>query len=440
MSPVRSYRHAVVIGASIGGLCAARVLSDVAERVTLVDRDELPVEPVARRGVPQSRHLHLLLARGRNALEELFPGLSDELIAAGAPAIDLQSDFRWHFDGYLLRPEPSGLIGLAVSRPLLELAIRSQVEALHGVTITGRCEVTGLTTSPDRLRVTGVRTRNRADETAESTIDADLVVDAAGRGTRTPVWLEELGYTRAPEERLGIQVAFVSRTYRREPHYLDGHIGGTFIPYPGRQLGGIAMAQEGDRFIVTLAIRGEEKPQIGRAAMADYANSFSPGIAEVIRTGKPLSEPALMRFPESIRRRFEQLDRFPDGYLVIADALCSFNPRYAQGMTVAALEALLLSRLIREGDHELHLRFFAAAAALLDTPWDLMVTGPHVEGEHTEEMLAMDQYLERYRAAAAKDAVLGTELIRVINMLDEPSRLFAPDLAERVDREAPISA
>jgi 2-polyprenyl-6-methoxyphenol hydroxylase-like FAD-dependent oxidoreductase len=433
MSEVWSYRHAVVIGASIGGLCTARALSDVVERVTLVDRDELPATPVPRRGVPQGRHLHLLLARGLDVLEELFPGLSDELVAAGALAIDLQSDFRWHLEGHLLRPEPSGLIGLAASRPLLECAIRSRVEALRGVTITDSCEVTGLTTSPDRLHVTGVRTRNRAGGTAEPTIDADLVVDASGRGSRSPAWLNELWCSGVPEERPGIQVTFVSRIYRREHHYLDGFVGGSFSPYPSRHLGGIAMAQEGDRFIVTLAIRGEEKPPTSTAAMADYADGFSQDIAEVIRTGEPLSATAVMRFPGSIRRRFEKLNWFPDRYLVIADALCSFSPRYAQGMTVAALQALMLSRLIREGNQELHLRFFPAAAVLLDTPWDLMLAGPSGEDERTDEVQAMDQYLERYRAAAAKDALLATELIRVINMLDEPSRLIAPDLAERVD-------
>jgi hypothetical protein len=151
-----------------------------------------------------------------------------------------------------------------------------------------------------------------------------------------------------------------------------------------------------------------------------------------------------MRYPASVRRHFEQLDRFPDGYLAIADALCSLSPQYAQGMTVAALEALLLSRLIREGSHDLHLRFFAATAALLDTPWDLIVAGDlrfsYVEGERIDKMPAAGEYLRRYRRAAAEDGVLGTELIRVINMLDEPSRLFDPDLAKRVDREAPDPA
>ncbi|GAA3102178.1 FAD-binding monooxygenase [Pseudonocardia yunnanensis] len=444
MSSVSSRRHAIVVGASMGGLCAAKVLSESFERVTVVERDELPAEPTPRRGVPQSRHLHGLLARGGEAYDELFPGIHEELIAAGAMATDTQSDIHWHFDGHLLRPEPSGLVGLAVSRQLLEFTVRARVAALPGVTIIDRCDVAGLTTSPDNRRITGVRIRRRGDGTAESALDADLVVDAAGRATRSPLWLGELGYPRAPEEEVRIQLTYVSQVYRREPHHLDGRIGASYNYYPGQPRGSFILAQEGNRIILTLVGVGvgesEELPT-RNAEMAEYAERFgAPEIAEIIRTATPLTEPVLMRYPASIRRHYEQLDRFPDGYLVVADALCSFNPIYGQGMTVAALEALLLSRLMREGDGEVNRRFFLAAATMLDTPWGLVVSSdlrfPEVAGERTEEMSAMDEYLERYREAAVKDAVLGTELLRVANMLDEPARLMAPDLQERVLREA----
>jgi 2-polyprenyl-6-methoxyphenol hydroxylase-like FAD-dependent oxidoreductase len=442
MSSVSSRRHAIVIGASMGGLSAARTLSESFDRVTLVDRDELPAEPAPRRGVPQSRHLHGLLARGVEAYDELFPGIRDELIAAGAMATDTQSDIHWHFDGRLLRPEPSGLIGLAVSRQLLELTVRSRVTALPGVTIIDRCDVTGLTTSPDQRRITGVRIRPRRDGTAESALDADLVVDAAGRGTRTPLWLGELGYPRAPEEQVRIQLTYVTQLYRREPHHLGGRIGASYNYYPGQPRGAFILAQERDRIILTLiGANGSEELPTRNAGMAEYAESFgAPEIAEIIRTAAPLSEPVLMRYPASIRRHYEQLDRFPAGYLVMADALCSFNPIYGQGMTVAALEALLLSRLLRAGGDDVNRRFFVDAATLLDTPWGLVVSNdlrfPEIDGERTEEMATMAEYLERYREAAAKDAVLGTELLRVANMLDGPARLTAPALEERVLREA----
>jgi 2-polyprenyl-6-methoxyphenol hydroxylase-like FAD-dependent oxidoreductase len=447
MSSVSSRRHAIVIGASMGGLCAAKVLSEGFERVTLVDRDELPAQPAPRRGVPQSRHLHGLLARGGEAYDEIFPGIHDELIAAGAMDADTQSDIHWHFDGHLLRPEPSGLVGLAVSRQLLEFTVRSRVAALQGVTIIDRSDVTGLTTSPDQRRITGVRIRNRGTATAESVLDADLVVDATGRGTRTPLWLGELGYPRAPEEEIRIELTYLTQLYRREPHHLDGRIGASYNYYPDQPRGAFILAQEGNRIILTLiGAGGREELSTRNAVMAEYAESFgAPEISEIIRTATPLTEPVLMRYPASVRRHYEQLDRFPEGYLVVADALCTFNPIYGQGMTVAALEALLLSRLLREGGDDVNRRFLRAAAKLLDTPWGLVVSNDlrfrDVDGERTEEMSAMAEYLERYREAAAKDAVLGAELLRVANMLDEPARLMAPDLQERVLREAgPVRA
>ncbi|WP_433557588.1 FAD-dependent oxidoreductase [Pseudonocardia xinjiangensis] len=426
----------------MGGLLAARALSESFERVTVLDRDELPTEPSPRRGVPQGRHPHALLARGREVLDEFFPGLSDELLAAGVPLIDVRSDFHWYADGRLLCPGPSGLFALGVSRPLLEFAVGSRVAALPRVSIVDRCEVTGLTSSPDRRRITGVRMRNRSADAAESVLDADLVVDAAGRGTRSPVWLDELGYARAPEDRVRIDVTYLSRLYRREPHHLGGRLGSTFASYPGQLRSGLVLGQEGERFMVNIsAWGGDAVLPTDDAGMAEFAEHLAaPDIAEIIRSADPLSEPVLSRYPASVRRRYEQLDHFPEAYLVTADALCSFNPSYGQGMTVAALEAQLLSRLLHEGGDELWLRFFTASATLLDNPWDIVVGGdlrfPYVEGERTAEMLEMGEYLERYREAAEDDAVLATALLRVINMLDGPERLGAPELQERVLRGA----
>ncbi|MFD1649209.1 FAD-binding monooxygenase [Pseudonocardia alaniniphila] len=397
----------------------------------------MPEEPAARRGVPQSRQLHALLARGRAVLEDLFPGTNERLIASGALEMDLQSDLHWYLDGRLLRPEPSGLIGLAVSRPVVEAVIRSQVADMAEVTIMDGCDVTGLTSSSDRGRISGVRIRTRADGRNSSVLDADLVVDAAGRGAHTSAWLQELGYQPAPEESVRIELAYLSRFYRREAHHLGGRIGTAIAPYPGQNRSGFVNAQEGDRFMVTLSSCGGGELPTRDAAMAEYADSLvAPDVAEIIRTATPLTEPVLMRYPASVRRRYELLDRFPEGYLVIADALCSFNPIYGQGMTVAALEARLLQRLLQEDHDDLSRRFFTAVSELLDTPWSLIMSGdlrfPFVEGERSEGLLAMGEYLDRYRAAATHDATLATALIRVMNMVDEPARLMAPDLEARV--------
>lgn len=242
--------HAVVVGASMGGLVAARVLSEVFDRVTLVERDVLDHSATPRRGVPQGRHAHGLLARGREVLEDFFPGLTEELVGLGAGRIDLQAQFRWINGGRQMHRADSGLVGLGVSRPLLESRVRARVLALPNVTLLDGCDATGLTATADRGRVTGLRVLRRTDDGgADEVLDADLVVDASGRGSRGPQWLESLGYPTPQVEQVQIGLAYASRSYRRDPHGPAGAAVGATIANPR---GGVVLTQEGDRWIVSI--------------------------------------------------------------------------------------------------------------------------------------------------------------------------------------------
>ena len=218
--------RAVVLGASMAGLLAASVLSDSYEQVTVIDRDELPETPTHRRGVPHGRHLHALAARGQQALEELFPGLTADLIADGAPAGDMLADARFYLSGHRLRQAHTGLTLLCASRPLLEDHVRARARILPNLRFLDRCDVVGLATSPDDRRVTGVRVLRRADGSAEELLGADLVVDASGRGSRTPAWLEALGYPRpqrgAGADRAGLRDPDLPAAGRR-PRRRPGH-------------------------------------------------------------------------------------------------------------------------------------------------------------------------------------------------------------------------
>ncbi|MFD3406586.1 FAD-dependent oxidoreductase [Kribbella sp. NPDC058693] len=426
--------HAIVIGAGIGGLLAARVLSDRYRFVTVLDRDELPAGPAVRRGVPQGRQVHGLLAKGMEIMTELFPGLSDELEAAGVPSADLQAEMHWHIDGRLLRPGRSGLIGFGVSRALLEYVLRQRVGALGGVAVFGRCAVMGPLTTDDRSRVTGVTAQ--ADG-VEFTLEADLVVDAGGRGTRSPVWLERLAYQPAEEEVLKVDLTYVSCEYERSPGDLDGRLGSAYGAYPGHPLGGFVLAQEGDRFLVGLSGWFGSLPPMDQYGMAAFADKLrAPDIAELIRTKAPLGPPAKMKYPGSIRRRYESLERFPAGYLVFGDALCSFNPFYGQGMTVAALEARILAQMLDDGATPLAARFFREAATMLDTPWGIAASNDlrfgTVAGRRTARATLLGWYLNRYKAAAAIDPVLSGAFLRVTNLIAEPASLLMPALIARV--------
>jgi 2-polyprenyl-6-methoxyphenol hydroxylase-like FAD-dependent oxidoreductase len=430
--------HAVVLGASMAGLATARVLADAYERVTVLERDALPAAAAHRKGVPQSRHAHALLDRGRVALEELFPGLTDELVANGALSGDTQLEARWYNQGLRLCPGPSDLRAVAVSRPLLEGCVRERVRALPNVRVVDRCDAAGLAATPDGRRVHGVRVIRRADGSAEEVLGADLVVDATGRGSRSPAWLEELGYPRPAEEEVRIGVAYASRIYRRRPDHLDGDRAVVVAATRDRPCGAAMLSMEGDRWMVTLfGYLGLRPPTDPDGFVAFAANLPVPDVFAVISAAEPLGEALPARYPASVRRRYERLERFPDGYLVTGDAVCGFNPVYGQGMSVAALEALALRDCLRAGPTAgLATRFFAKVSRIVDIPWGIAVGSdlrlPGVQGARTAKVRLVNAYLARFHLAAAADPVLGRAFLRVVNLMDRPEALLRPAIALRV--------
>jgi 2-polyprenyl-6-methoxyphenol hydroxylase-like FAD-dependent oxidoreductase len=429
--------HAVVLGASMAGLAAARVLADAYERVTVLERDPLPAAAAHRKGVPQSRHAHALLAGGRAALEELFPGLTDELVANGALSGDSQAEARFYNHGLRLCPAPSDLRSVSVSRPLLEQCARDRVRALGNARLVDRCDVAGLAGTPDGRQVRGVRVIRQADGSAEEVLKADLVVDATGRGSRSPVWLEQLGYPRPTEEEVRIGVAYASRVYRRRRDHLDGNRAVVIAATGERRRGGVMLAMEGDRWLVTLFGYPGEHPPTDPDGFAAFAATLpAPDVFEVISDAEPLGEVLPARYTASVRRRYERLDRFPCGYLVTGDAVCGFNPVYGQGMSVAALEALALRECLRAGPAGLARHFFAKVARIVDIPWGIAVGSdlrfPSTQGARTAKVRLVNAYLARFHVAAERDPVLGRAFLRVVNLIDRPEGLLRPAIAARV--------
>jgi 2-polyprenyl-6-methoxyphenol hydroxylase-like FAD-dependent oxidoreductase len=428
--------RAVVLGASMAGLLAARVLADVYAQVTVIDRDELPETPMHRRGVPHGRHAHGLLTGGQQALEELFPGLTAELIAHGAPVGDLLANGRWYVSGHRLRQAHSGLVALSPSRPVLEGHVRAQVRALPNVTFLDSHDIVGLAATPDGRRVAGARVLHRAGS-AEEVLGADLVVDATGRGSRTPVRLEALGYPRPVKEQVRIGLSYATRTYRLPPDALDGDLAVLQTATSEHPRSGVLLRLEGDRWMVTLAGRLGDHPPTDPDGFLAFARSLRfPDIYQAVRDAEPLDDPVGFRFPVSVRHRYERLDRFPDGLLVLGDAVCSFNPVYGQGMTVAALEALILRRHLQHGTRPQPHRFFADLARVVDVPWDIAVGGdlafPGVQGRRTPKVRLINAYLARLHAAAAHDASLASAFLRVAGLVAPPQSLLHPGVAVRV--------
>lgn len=428
--------HAVVLGASMAGLLTAGVLAKAYGRVTVFDRDVMLEISVHRRGVPQDRHLHVLHPRGRQALDALFPGLTAGLIGQGAATGDALGNVRWQLSGHQFRQADVRLPGLLASRPFLEGHVRARVSGLPNVTLVERTDVVAVTATADRCRVTGVRVYDTAGG-GERAVPADLVIDATGRGSRAPLWLSELGYERAAVDRVDIGLGYATRIYRLRSGALGTDVGILTGGTPQNPRGGVISAIEGGRHILTISgILGDHPPTDPAGFDVFTASLLFPDITEAIRDAEPLTDPVPFRFPASVRHRYERLRRFPIGLLVLGDAVCSFNPIYGQGMTVAAMQAGALQRLLARGEVPQPRHYFRTIARIIDTPWDIAVGAdlafPEVPGARTAKIRMVNSYLPKLHTAAATDATLGQAFVRVLGMVGRPEGLLRPDRVLRV--------
>lgn len=434
----RAPAHAVVIGGSMAGLTTAMALTERFERVTVLDRDHLPDGSDHRRGVPQDRHLHLLLPSGSSALEELFPGILDQMAAEGAICGDADL-IRLSLNGQRLARAATGHTAVFASRPLVEAHVRRRVRSHPAIRIEGGRTVRGLAAAPAGRRVTGTWVATPGEGSSGQVLPADLVVDCSGRASRTPTWLSELGYVAPQVDQLEVGVRYATQTLRLPSEALEGDRHVLVGPTAVRPRGG-AMTHIGhDRWMVTLFAMGGETGPRDPVEFLRFAGGLPvPDIHDALRAGEPDGSMAHFRFPANLRHRYEQLSAFPEGLLVAGDAVCSFNPIYGQGMSVAALEATTLRRLIRD-DAALDAHdWFRAIEPIVQDAWelaigaDLAVDG--IEGRRPLKTRAANNYLRRLHAAAVDDPVLAQRFMRVAGLLDPPRALLRPATVARVMR------
>lgn len=432
--------HAVVLGASMAGLLAARSLADFFDTVTVVERDPLPDAGPARRGVPQGRHVHALLARGAQVIEEMFPGVLDELVDDGAQYLDGDLS-RLYYDvgGHLMTRSGSAtsVTAYCASRPFLEGHARRRVRNIPNVTLLDEHNIAALTSTLDHRRVTGARVISR--RTGEgATLHADLVVDATGRAARTPTWLEGLGYDRPSEDRVAVDLTYASQRLRLTsdaPHELGFVVG----VVPGRPRGLVLLHCEDDTWLLTVIGVAGHEPACDLAAMCEFVEDFAPAhLLAAVRRAEPVGEPVRHKTPCSRWRRYDKMRRFPEGLLVTGDAVCSFNPIYGQGMTVAALEALALRNCLSGGSEDLARRFFRAADAPIRQAWQLSTNPdlalPEIEGTPPLTARLFNGYIDRILAAAESDPVIVERFFRVTSMVEPATRLLRPEVMWRVAR------
>lgn len=433
-------RRAVVAGASLAGLLAARVLAEHFDEVLLIDREALPAGNAHRRATPHTWHAHGLLARGRAAMEQLFPGITEEWLAQGGRCGDAQRSVAFYAGRERFAPGDSGITGIAVGRVVVEGAVRRRVLALPNVRVLAPLRVLGPLWDAALQRVRGLCVAPDDAGGSAFEIAAELVVDATGRASHLPQWLAGLGFPVPVEERVHADIRYATAYFERRPDELPGLEVVIATATAAHPRPAVLIGQEQDRWVVTLAGYGRDAPPLDRSGFVARARDSVPEIAAVVAAGRFLGEPQGYRFPHSQRRRVERLARWPRGLLAIGDALCSFNPVYGQGMSVAAAQALALGEELAAGRDGLEPRVLRRAARIVDTPWttaagaDLAI--PAVEGARPLPVRLVNRYMERVFEAACADPAVGRAFLAVAHLLAPPQTLFAPALLWRVFRAA----
>jgi flavin-dependent dehydrogenase len=460
--PLLGHR-AVVLGASVGGLLAARVLSQHFFEVVLLERDELPPYAAMRKGTPQAWQPHVVLAKGREVMEALFPGLTRALKAQGAELCDLQQDVAYTAGGQRFAQAIAGEPGLAVSRLALEAELRRRVRALPGVSIRTGVDVVAPVLDGAHSRVEGVRYAfstgwdggfDAGEAPRGQTLTADLVVDCTGRTSRLPAWLWHWGFGAVPEDRVEVGLSVVSASFKRQGALAmqlgaaeGGGIGiaaqiGAATPAQPRPSVLIAQEPGADgmpRWVLGVGGYRDDHPKPTLDGIRERCRELGiPELVRVAHEGTPVSDAVHHHFPTSVRRRYERLQRVPDGLLALGDALASINPAHGQGMTVAACQAQALDAALGEGLEGLAKRYFRAAAQVIDAPWQMALAGDlavaAVPDTRPLRLRLLNAYIARLVGIAPHDAGVARAVLRVVHLLDAPPKLFAPWLAWRVLR------
>lgn len=421
-----------VLGGSVAGLLAARALSDHYDEVFIVERDASIGEKTPRKGAPQGRHVHALLPRGVSAVEKMFPGIFAEIVDAGATNGDLCGDAQWCPGGHRLKRSESKLRVIAATRPFIESFIAKRVDKLENVKLVADTVGTGFRV--ENGKVTGIKLRDRSG--AERVECAEVFVDATGRASQLPKWLEEAGFQAPPEDRIDVKLQYATARFRRSsaPNLdLYAAIVGASADQPR---GGIAQAVEDDVLQVSMAEYSNAPPK-DVEAFVEYAKTLpQPDLYNWMVGAEAIDQVKTQRVPSTYRRHFDRVKGLPDGLLAIGDAICAFNPVYAQGMTVAAVEAELLGECLARGKQNLSRRFFKAIRQVTGITWQIGSTNdlslPQVDGKRDWGTKIIGGWIRRVQQAATIDADIAERFIRVAALLDPPSSLLSPMFAWRV--------
>lgn len=428
--------QAVVIGGSIAGLLAARVLVEFYDSVVIVESDALPQSPEARRGVPQSPQPHVLFAKGYQILEALFPGIGKDLEAAGAIKIDWAREFH-HFDFGAWNQcdrTPSQIVSYTCSRPLLEWAIRQKLSAYSSIQWLSEHRVNGLIEK--QRRIVGIQAESNHRSSIE--LAADLVVDASGRRSAAPKWLAELGFTPPKTTVVNPFLGYATRRYEATETPNDWKVMLVSQQPPDNTRLGYLAKIENNQWIATLGGYGRDFPPLDEAGFLNFARSLaSPRFYEAIASATPLSPIYAHRATANRWYHYEKTG-VPTGFVALGDAVCALCPVYGQGMTVSALSAMVLRDWLKETNHGSSSEFQQRLAKNNQLPWAMAVgqdsrfltTAGRKQSNRLEAILGW--YTQQLVKQTSTNAELNTLLMEVAHQLKPPTQFFHPKVAARL--------
>jgi 2-polyprenyl-6-methoxyphenol hydroxylase-like FAD-dependent oxidoreductase len=436
-------KRAIVVGAGLAGLSAARVLSDYFDEVMILDRDKLPDDVIPRPGVPQGKHPHGLLGGGLKSLENLLPGFGNELMRAGAEPIDPGFDILSEVPGQNVCPKTKfGWSTYSMSRPLIEHTLRRQVERIGNIKVRGGCRVLNIVSESNIQVATGIQWQ-MVDGSRE-TLKSDLIVDASGNGSLTAEFLKSNSRRPLEETSISVNTRYASALFERFRIGNDYKIVVTLPNAPEQVRAGLILPAENNINQVILAGKDRDIPPIDGNEFLSYAQQLPTlTIYNAIKNAKRLSDITPISFPESRWRHFARVPDFPRGLLPIGDAICRFNPIYGQGMAVAAQEADLLSDVLQTLDGDplatLAPTFLTKAETLLAGPWAMSAIPdfiyPETIGERPPDLEDRLNFQGALGRLTARDGELYQLFIEIRHLLKPLTLLDDPSIVARVKEE-----
>ncbi|MEB9410045.1 FAD-dependent oxidoreductase [Bacillus sp. 007/AIA-02/001] len=427
------FNKAIVIGGSMAGKFAAKALSTSFKEVIIIEADERWDGKSSRKRVPQSNHPHVLLKGGENAIEELFPNITNELIEAGSIINNFTRDLKWHQFGLWKQPFIGEVHMIQQSRPLLEWHIQKRIHQISNITIKYETLVKELLVDAKLNKVCGVKVKYLETNTQEE-VHADLVVDASGFGSKSIEWLREYEI-KVQEEKVRIDLFYATKMFKlKENEELDCCNMLMSPSFPDNPYGVLIQTIEDNRYFVTFSGYANEKAPQTDDEFYDFAENLSiSNVTDFLNKAEGITDIKTYKIPYQVRRRFDLVNNVPEGLLVIGDAQCRFDPVFGQGVSVAAMEAHQLQLLLQDRkqlDKTFTQQFYKKAATIIETPWDMTTTEisrhPQLKRELTTKQKFQLWYTKQIYRLSASNSDVYIRLVRVMNLIRSPFHLFHP--------------